>query len=52
MNRIHVLHVVPGLLAGGMELAMARIVSGLGNGHVRHSIVCLKGKAEISDCTG
>lgn len=46
---IHVLHVVPGLGAGGMELAMARVVSGLSGSDMRHSIVCLKGEPEIAD---
>ena len=45
----HVLHVVPGLGPGGMELAMARVVSGLNDAGMRHSIVCLKGEPEIAD---
>jgi glycosyltransferase involved in cell wall biosynthesis len=32
-----------------MELAMARVISGLTNDRMRHSIVCLKGEAEIAD---
>ncbi len=46
---IHVLHVVPGLLPGGMELAMARVISGLSGNGMRHSVVCLKGEPEIAD---
>jgi glycosyltransferase involved in cell wall biosynthesis len=46
---IHILHVVPGLMPGGMELAMAKVISGLSNDGMRHSIACLKGEAEIAD---
>lgn len=49
-KKLHVLHVVPGLLPGGMELTMARVVSGLANGRMRHSVACLKGQPEIADC--
>jgi len=49
-KKIHVLHVVPGLGPGGMELALARVVKGLTNEAMRHSIICLKGQAEIADC--
>ncbi len=45
---VHVLHVVPGLMPGGMELTMARVICGLRRNGVRHSIVCLKGEAEIA----
>jgi glycosyltransferase involved in cell wall biosynthesis len=48
-NAVHVLHVVPGLGAGGMELAMSRVITGLTDRGVRHSIACLKGEAEIAD---
>ena len=47
--KIHVLHVVPGLLAGGMELGMAKVVCGLNNGRMRHSVVALTGEPEIAD---
>lgn len=47
-SRLHVLHVVPGLGPGGMELAMARVISGLDDGGFQHSIACLKGGAEIA----
>lgn len=47
-REIHVLHVVPGLGAGGMELAMARVITGLHNDGFRHSIACLKGEADIA----
>ncbi len=46
---IHILHVVPGLGPGGMELAMARVVSGLTGDNMCHSIACLKGEPEIRD---
>lgn len=45
---IHVLHVVPGLGPGGMELAMARVITALTGPEMRHSIACLKGEAEIA----
>ena len=46
---IHVLHVVPGLGRGGMELMMAQLISGLTDERMRHSIACLKGEVEIGD---
>jgi glycosyltransferase involved in cell wall biosynthesis len=46
---IHIVHVVPGLMPGGMELAMAQVISGLTGGRMRHSVVCLKGEPEIAD---
>jgi len=45
----HVLHVVPGLHPGGMELAMARVIGRLTGDGMRHSIACLKGDASIAD---
>jgi len=48
-NEIHILHVVPGLGAGGMELAMSRVITGLNCDGFRHSIVCLKGETDIAD---
>lgn len=45
----HVLHIVPGLMPGGMELGMAKVISGLAGDGRRHSIVCLKGEPEIAD---
>ena len=48
-SRLHVLHIVPGLLAGGMELAMARVISGLNSAEIKHSIACLKSEPEIID---
>lgn len=48
-RNIHILHVVPTLGAGGMELVMSRIVQGLSRQGVTHSVVCLKGEAIISD---
>jgi glycosyltransferase involved in cell wall biosynthesis len=46
---IHILHVVPGLAPGGMELSLARVMVALRSGGMRHSIACLKGEAEIAD---
>jgi glycosyltransferase involved in cell wall biosynthesis len=46
---IHVLHVVPGLEPGGLEIAMARLIRGLDGPAMRHSIICLKGEAVIRD---
>ncbi len=46
---IHVLHVVPGLGPGGMELAMAQVIRGLSGPDMRHSVACLKGEPEIAD---
>ncbi len=48
-KRIHVLHVVPGLVRGGMELAMAKVITGLSGDDMRHSIACLKEDVEIAD---
>lgn len=48
-SSIHILHVLPGLGPGGMELAMAQVISKLDSSRMRHSIVCLKGEAEIKD---
>lgn len=47
-KKIHILHAVPGLGPGGMELAMARVIRGLTGEDMRHSIVCLKGEPEIA----
>ncbi|KKL08310.1 hypothetical protein LCGC14_2577150, partial [marine sediment metagenome] len=46
---VHVLHVVPTLGAGGLELAMSRVVNALVRQGMRHSICCLKGEAVIRD---
>jgi len=48
-NSIHVLHVIPTLMPGGMELAMVRIINSLNKGDMRHSVVGLKGDALIRD---
>jgi glycosyltransferase involved in cell wall biosynthesis len=45
----HVLHVIPGLMAGGMELTMAKVIRGLSNGLIKHSIAYMKGEPEIAD---
>ena len=48
MSKFHVLHVVPTLGAGGMEMAMSRVVNGLLSDGISHSIVVLKGEAIIA----
>lgn len=47
--RVHVLHVVPMLRPGGMELALARVVNGLLRRDITHSVIALKGDAAIRD---
>lgn len=47
MSKIHVLHVVPTLRAGGMEMALSRITNGLLEEGFSHSIVVLKGEPII-----
>ena len=44
---MHILHVISGLIPGGMELSMARVISGLTSDRMRHSIACLKGEPEM-----
>jgi len=44
---IHVLHIVPMLYAGGMELALSRVVRGLTAPDMTHSVCCLKGESVI-----
>lgn len=46
---VHVLHVVPGLIPGGMELGMARVINGLRDKDMRHSVACLKGEPRIAE---
>ena len=46
---VHVLHVVPGLMPGGMELAMCRVVNALQGRGIRGSVACLRGEAVIAD---
>ncbi len=46
---LHILHVVPGLLAGGMELTMARVIAGLSGRVMRHTVVALREEAEVAD---
>ena len=48
-DKIHILHVLPTLGVGGMELALARVIKGLSSEQFRHSIVCLKGEPELSE---
>lgn len=45
---IHVLHVVPTLGVGGIELALARVTRGLSAPDFRHSVACLTGEAAIA----
>lgn len=45
----HILHIVPGLMPGGMELGMAKVISGLSGNGTRHSVVCLKEEPRIAD---
>lgn len=47
---LHVLHVVPTLGMGGLELAMSRVVRGLEERGIGHSILCLHGGGGIEDC--
>jgi glycosyltransferase involved in cell wall biosynthesis len=46
---VHVLHVVPGLPPGGMELTMARLIRATESQSLRHTVICLKGDALIAD---
>ena len=48
-TQTHILHVVPMLGPGGMELALSRVVNALVARGQRHSVVCLKGEADIAD---
>jgi len=45
---VHVLHVLPGLLPGGMEFTQCRIIAGSAGRDLRHSVVCLKGQPQIA----
>jgi glycosyltransferase involved in cell wall biosynthesis len=47
IEKVHVLHVVPGLGPGGMEIAMAQVISALSSVSFYHSIACLEGEPEI-----
>jgi glycosyltransferase involved in cell wall biosynthesis len=49
---IHVLHVVPMLAVGGMELALARVIRGLSVSPFEHSVACLSGQARIAEKFG
>jgi glycosyltransferase involved in cell wall biosynthesis len=46
---IHVLHVVPTLRPGGMELSLGRLVSRLAGRRFRHTVACLIGEPTIRD---
>jgi len=41
---VRVVHVVPSLSVGGMELAMSRIIHGMPRDGFEHTVVCLKGE--------
>lgn len=45
----HILHVVPMLGIGGLELAMARVISAMPEGQMRQSVCCLRGEPLIQD---
>ncbi|MFP4104504.1 MAG: glycosyltransferase [Phycisphaerae bacterium] len=45
---VHILHVMPGLLPGGMELTMAKVVRSLGSPQFCHSVICLRSKPAIA----
>ncbi len=47
ISKVHILHVVPTLRAGGLELALAGLVNRLGD--MKHSIICMRGEADISE---
>ncbi len=49
MTSLNMLHVVPGLPIGGMELTMLRIVAGLAQRGMRHTIVALREDAPLAD---
>lgn len=51
---IHVLHVVPTLGVGGLELAMSRVIRSLRGRGSRHSVICLKGRcaSELAEALG
>lgn len=49
MSRVHVLHIVPMLHAGGMETALSRIANGLLSAGMTHTVVSLKDQAVIKD---
>lgn len=46
---IHVMHVVPTLGAGGMELAMLRVIKALSGSGMRHTVVALKGEPDLAE---
>ena len=48
-QNIHVLHVLPTLGVGGLELLTSRVIQELSGHGIHHSVVCLKGEATIHD---
>jgi glycosyltransferase involved in cell wall biosynthesis len=51
-HKIHVVHVVPTLGVGGMELALSRVLKGLDATIMKHTVICLKGEALIKHHLG
>lgn len=49
---IRVLHVLPTLGVGGIELALSRVIRGLPTPAFAHSIACLTGEATIAERFG
>ncbi len=48
LGSLHILHVVPGLSPGGMELGMAKVIRGLNGEQMRHTVVALKDEPQIA----
>ena len=48
-RRVHVLHVVPTLAPGGMELALSRVVNALVGRGIGATVVCLTGPAAVRE---
>lgn len=51
-QKIHVVHVIPTLGVGGMELVLSRVLKGLDSTLMEHTVICLKGEALIEDHFG
>lgn len=49
MTYLKILHVVPGLPIGGMELTMVRAVAGLARRGMRHTIVALREEPQMAE---
>ncbi|MDY0166857.1 MAG: glycosyltransferase [Thermoguttaceae bacterium] len=48
-SQLHVLHVTPGLLLGGMELTMARVIAGLSGRGIRHTVAALREEPQMAE---